>query len=142
MNVCLRPILLKKSALVATAKKLASEIEILKVGRGLRAEISRSDERKRRFHRSRLGLFGQSDFFNRIDPKRPVASDRNRPIAGHGHAVASLVMCTQAMSLYLPAFCRVFGATLKPNKELRMDKERYQAQVAQSIRPVVLSTYS
>lgn len=33
------PMLLKKSALVTTAKKLASEIEILTLGRGLRAQI-------------------------------------------------------------------------------------------------------
>lgn len=33
------PILLKKSALVTTAEKLAFEIEILKSGRGLRAQI-------------------------------------------------------------------------------------------------------
>ena len=70
--------MLKKSALVATAKKLASEIEILKVGRGLRAKISRSDERKKRFHRSRLGLFGQSDFFNRVGQKRALSAYENR----------------------------------------------------------------
>ena len=46
------------------------------------------------------------------------------------------------MSLFLLASCRVSGATLKPNKELRMDKERYQTQVAQSITPLVSSTYS
>lgn len=41
-----QPTLLKKSALVTTAEKLAFEIEILKSGRGLRAQISRSDAQK------------------------------------------------------------------------------------------------
>lgn len=60
------PILLKKSTLVSSVEKLASETEILKIGRGLRAQISHSDTRKRRFHRSRLERFGLTDFFNRI----------------------------------------------------------------------------
>ena len=50
--------LLKKSALVTTAEKLAFEIEILKIGIGLRAQISRSDAQRRRFYRSLVGLFG------------------------------------------------------------------------------------
>lgn len=67
-----RPILLKKSALVTAAEKLTPDTEILKDGRGLRAQISHSDARKRRFHRSRLGPFWQSDFFNRIGQKQTM----------------------------------------------------------------------
>ena len=68
-----RPVLLKNSALVTAVEKLAPEIEILKVGRGLRAQISRSNARKRRFHRSRLGPLGQTDFFNRIGQRQTLS---------------------------------------------------------------------
>ncbi len=60
--VCFWQILLKKSPLVTTAKKLAFEIEILKSGRGLRAQISRSYAQKKRFHRSRVGRLGKATF--------------------------------------------------------------------------------
>lgn len=66
------PILLKNSALVTSVEKLASETEILKIGRGLRAQISRSNARKRRFHRSRLEPVGQTAFFNRISRKQQI----------------------------------------------------------------------
>ena len=46
------------------------------------------------------------------------------------------------MSLFPLASCRVSGATLKPIKELRMDKERYQTQTAENITPLVSPTYS
>lgn len=72
----------------------------------------------------------------------PVATDDSRPKADHGHAVASSVMCTAFMSLFLLASCRVSGAILKPIKELRMDKERYQTQTAENITPLLSSTYS
>ncbi len=42
------------------------------------------------------------------------------------------------MSLFLLATCRVSGATLKPIKELRMDKERYQTQMAENITPFIV----
>ena len=76
------------------------------------------------------------------DQLLPVTTGRRRPKADHGHAVASSVMCTVVMSLFLLASCRVSGATLKPIKELRMDKERYQTQTAENITPLVPSTYS
>lgn len=68
------PILLKKSVLVTTAKKLAPEIEILKFGKELRAQISRNNAQKRCFHRSLLSKFRQSDFFNRISRFPPFES--------------------------------------------------------------------
>ncbi len=40
------PILLKKSVMVSTAKKYASEIEIYTFGRGFQARISRSNVQK------------------------------------------------------------------------------------------------
>jgi hypothetical protein len=46
------PILLKKSALISTVEKYASEIEILTLCRGVWAQISRSSVQKRRFPRS------------------------------------------------------------------------------------------
>ena len=46
------------------------------------------------------------------------------------------------MSLFLLTSCRVSSATLKPNKELGMDKERYQAQSAENITPDASSTDS
>ncbi|EJL04877.1 hypothetical protein PflQ2_1992 [Pseudomonas fluorescens Q2-87] len=61
-----RPILLKKSAMVATAEKYAPEVEILTLGRGFQAQISRSSVQKRRFHRPIFRPFGRTDFFNRI----------------------------------------------------------------------------
>jgi len=73
---------------------------------------------------------------------QPVVEGRNRPKADHGHAANAPVMCAQVMSLYLLTSCCVSGATLKPNKELRMDKERYQTQTAENIMPLVSSTYS
>jgi hypothetical protein len=53
---------LKKSTLVSAAEKLAPAIEILKFGRGLRAQISRSDTQKRAFHWSLLRQYRQSTF--------------------------------------------------------------------------------
>nr|QDK64826.1 hypothetical protein pA16J1_p12 [Pseudomonas sp.] len=57
---------MKKSDIVFTAEKYASEIEMLTFGRGLRAQISRSNAQRKRFHESICGEFGQTDFFNRI----------------------------------------------------------------------------
>ena len=68
-------ILLKKSVLVTTEEKWTPEIETLKIGKDFWVQISRSDAQKRRFHRSLLGQFGQSDFFNRIGRLRPVTTD-------------------------------------------------------------------
>ena len=68
-----RPILLKKSAVVFKAAKYASEIEILNVRRASQAEISRRSALKRRFHRPILRQSEKPDFFNRIDPLRPLA---------------------------------------------------------------------
>lgn len=48
-------------------------------------------------------------------------------------------MCAQVMSFFLLVPCRVSGATLKLNRELRMDKERYQTQSAENITPLVSS---
>ncbi|MBA4290128.1 MAG: hypothetical protein C0439_14260 [Pseudomonas sp.] len=42
MKDCYWPILLKKSAMVATAEEYAPEIEIFTLGRGFQAQISRS----------------------------------------------------------------------------------------------------
>lgn len=47
--------MLKKSALVFTAEKYASEIEIRVLRRRFRAQIWRSSVQKRRFHRSMHG---------------------------------------------------------------------------------------
>jgi hypothetical protein len=62
---------LKKSAMVCASEKYASKIEIFIFGRGFRTRISRSSVQKRRFHQSMVKQFGQTDFFNRIDPKLP-----------------------------------------------------------------------
>ena len=64
----LRPILLKKSAMVFAAEKYASEIEIFTFGRGFQTQISRSSVQNRRFHQPMIRSFGETDFFNRIDP--------------------------------------------------------------------------
>ena len=72
MNVCKGSILLKKSALVFMAKKYASEIEILNLRSGLRAEILRSSVLKRRFHRPMFQQFWKTDFFNTIGRSLPV----------------------------------------------------------------------
>jgi hypothetical protein len=61
-----RPIPLKKSAMVSSAEKYASEIEIFTFGRGFRTQISRSSVQKRRFHQSMIRPFGRTDFFNTI----------------------------------------------------------------------------
>ncbi|MHC8285929.1 hypothetical protein ACYZUD_03660 [Pseudomonas sp. XS1P51] len=45
-----RPIVLKKSVMVSSAEKYASEIEIFTFGRGFRTRISHSSVQKRRFH--------------------------------------------------------------------------------------------
>ncbi|TNB78903.1 hypothetical protein FHJ31_25140 [Pseudomonas sp. Fig-3] len=65
-----RPILLKKSASVPTVEKYAPEIEICVLRRRFRTRISRSSVQKRCFHPLIFEHFGQTDFFNRIDPKR------------------------------------------------------------------------
>lgn len=49
INGCYLPILLKKLAMVSTAKKDALEIEIFTLSRGFRAQISRSFAQKMRF---------------------------------------------------------------------------------------------
>jgi hypothetical protein len=64
-----RPILLKKSAMVSTAEKYASEIEIFTFGRDYWTQISRSSMQKRSFNQSRTRPFGRIDFFNRIGQK-------------------------------------------------------------------------
>ena len=76
-----QPILLKKSTMISAAEKYASEIEIFTFGRGFRTQISRSSVQKTRFNQPMTKLFGRTDFFNRINPKRtlrgrlPVAFD-------------------------------------------------------------------
>jgi hypothetical protein len=62
----IRPILLKKSAIVSTIEKYALEIEIFTLSRAFRAQISRSCAQKRRFQQSIRGQSGRADFFNRI----------------------------------------------------------------------------
>ena len=47
-----RPILLKKSAVVSTAEKYVSEIEIFTLSRGFRAQISRSCAQEKHFQHS------------------------------------------------------------------------------------------
>jgi hypothetical protein len=59
-------IVLKKSNSIFSTDKYALEIEILTFGRGFRTLISRSNVQKWRFHRSRNGSLGKTDFFNRI----------------------------------------------------------------------------
>ncbi|POF43322.1 hypothetical protein B0D71_00435 [Pseudomonas laurylsulfativorans] len=71
-TVAIRPILLKKSAMVSTAEKYAFEIEIYILSRGFRTQISRSGAQKRRFQRSVCGQSGRTDFFDRIGQKQPV----------------------------------------------------------------------
>ncbi|KAA0978547.1 hypothetical protein FQ187_25750 [Pseudomonas sp. ANT_J28] len=61
---------MKKSGLISTEEKHAPEIEILAFSRGFQTRISRSRVQKRCFYPSVLEHFGQTDFFNRIDPKR------------------------------------------------------------------------
>jgi len=81
-----RPILLKKSTMVCAAEKYASEIEIFTFDRGLRTRISRSSVQKRRFNQSMTGLFGRTDFFNRIGRFLPVATDSNEQLSvDHGY---------------------------------------------------------
>jgi hypothetical protein len=72
----------------------------------------------------------------------PVTTGRKRPKADHGRAANAPVMGAKVMSLFLLTSCRVSSATLKPNKELRMDKERYQTQSAENITPDASSTDS
>ncbi|WP_058542477.1 hypothetical protein [Pseudomonas fluorescens] len=50
LSVCFWPILLKKSIMVSTAEKYASEIEIFTFGRGFQTQISRSSVQKWRSH--------------------------------------------------------------------------------------------
>ena len=69
---CNRPILLKKSGLVSTTEKYAPEFEILTFSRGFQTRILRSSVQKRCFHPLVFEHFGETDFFNSIDPKRPV----------------------------------------------------------------------
>jgi hypothetical protein len=65
-NACFWPIVLKKSPMVSSAEKYASEIEIFTFGRSFRTQISRSSVQKRRFRQSMIRPFGWTDFFNRI----------------------------------------------------------------------------
>jgi hypothetical protein len=58
--------------MVSAAEKYASEIEIFTFGRGFPTQISRSSVQKRRFNQSMTGLFGRTDFFNRIGRLLPV----------------------------------------------------------------------
>lgn len=74
-----------------------------------------------------------------FDPNRSLGNDCFRPKADHGHAANTPVMCAQVMSFFLLVPCRVSGATLKLNRELRMHKERYQTQSAENITPLVSS---
>jgi hypothetical protein len=74
MNDCDRPIVLKKSGLVPIDEKYASEIEILTFSRGCLTRISRSSVQKRCIHPSIFEQFGQTDFFNRIDPEQTFKS--------------------------------------------------------------------
>ena len=59
-------IMLKKSMMVSTAEKYASEIEIFTFGRGFQTQISRSSVRKLRSHLAMARQFWITDFFNRI----------------------------------------------------------------------------
>jgi len=88
---CNRPILLKKSAMVATSKKYALEIEIFTLSRGFRAQISRSCAQKRRFQQSVRGESGRTDFFNTIGQKRTPALHPYR----HGTAIHQRVTHNQ-----------------------------------------------
>jgi hypothetical protein len=78
---CFWPILLKKSAMVSSAEKYASEIEIFAFGRGFRTRISRSSVQKRRFHQSMIRPFGRTGFFNSIGRFPPFATGKNWPVA-------------------------------------------------------------
>jgi hypothetical protein len=78
---CFWPILLKKSAMVSTAEKLALEIEIFTFCREFRAQISRSCAQKRHFHQSVRGQSGSTDFFNTIGRLLPVTIGGNRSLA-------------------------------------------------------------
>ncbi|WP_218278167.1 hypothetical protein, partial [Pseudomonas sp. RW409] len=62
----------------------------------------------------------------------PFVNGGFRPEADHGHAVNDPVIRAKAISLFLLVPYRVSGATLKPNKELRVDKKRHQTQVAKN----------
>jgi hypothetical protein len=66
------PIVLKKSVMVSTAEKYASEIEIFTFGRGFQTRISRSSVEKWRSHCSMSRPFWMSDFFNTIGRKQSV----------------------------------------------------------------------
>jgi hypothetical protein len=79
-----RPIPLKKSAMVSSAEKYASEIEIFTFGRGFRTQISRSGVQKRRFHQSMIRPFGRTDFFNRIGQKETFVCVGMPPIQSSG----------------------------------------------------------
>jgi hypothetical protein len=59
--------------MVSTAEKYALEIEIFTMSREFRDQISRSAAQKRLFLESVCRRFGQTDFFNRIDPKQTFA---------------------------------------------------------------------
>jgi len=52
---------------------------------------------------------------------------------GHGHADSDFVISVQAHVAFSPASCRVSTASCKLLKELPMDKERYQTQVAEKL---------
>jgi hypothetical protein len=78
-----RPILLKKSAMVSSAEKYASEIEIFTFSSGSRTQISRSSVQKRRFHQSMSKPFGRTDFFNRIGQKLPFNKGQKRAVANN-----------------------------------------------------------
>ena len=79
-NVCFRPILLKKSAMVSTAEKYALEIEIFTLSRGFRAQISHSCVQKRRFQQSVCGQSGRADFFNTIGQKQTLDNPLHKAI--------------------------------------------------------------
>lgn len=66
--------MLKKSAMLFTAEKYASELEIFVLNRGLQAQISRRYAKKRHFQRLVHAQPGRTDFFNTIGQKLPFES--------------------------------------------------------------------
>jgi len=76
MTVRFWPILLKKSAMVSTAEKLALEIEIFTFCRGFRAQISRSCAQKKAFSSVSTRAVWKYRLFQH---NRPIAACRDEP---------------------------------------------------------------
>lgn len=69
-----------------------------------------------------------------------VRADANRPIAEHGYAARLRDMAIRPI-VYIPAACRVSGAILNVYRMISIDRECYQAQVPQSISPLMSFSY-